>query len=383
MKILVLPSWYPNNRNTLNGTFFKEQSEAIAQLGHDVRVLAVDQMSLNVFLGSLLIGNTEYDYGTLPTKRVRVPRVNNKVFSLPIPGAEYLSIFLYTLVGLWGYVRFFARWRPDVVVVHSFFSGSVARSIRFLFGVEYYYFEHSSKFASDRVSKVYQKQVSKLLRGSTGNFAVSSTLADHLRVRFKHEVGVVPNFVDTDFFKLKSEPKEYDFINIAFMTPNKNQSQLLHAFSLVLQGRLDLKLVIIGSGPEEVGLKNLAERLGIKENVVFAGALPRGRVAEFLSRSRVLVITSRYETFGVVGIEAMSCGIPVLSSRCGGPETYITDDVGMFFDSSVDDLAMKMKEILEGNYSPEAIREFVFRNYSINAVATNVVRILLGEGEVP
>lgn len=381
MKILVLPSWYPNPQSPLNGIFFKEQSEAIAKLGHEVRVLAIDQMSIQAFFRSIFRPRTGFDYGELMTKRIRVPRVDRKYSILRIPGADYFSIFLYTLVGLWGYVRFFAGWRPDVVVVHSFFAGSVARIIGRLFDISYFYFEHSSKFASNRISRVYRKQVDKLMKESRGSFAVSSTLSDYLRREYKNDVGVVPNFVDTDFFRPTSDRKQFDFVNIAFMTPNKNQALLLEAFGLVLIEKNDSRLVIIGSGPEEARLKVLADKLGIQENVVFAGALPRKRVAKYISMSRVLVITSRYETFGVVGIEAMSCGVPVLSSRCGGPETYIKDGVGMFFDSSVDDLAMKMKEIIGRSYSAEKIREYVAENYSIKAVATAVVRILAGEGE--
>jgi len=248
-----------------------------------------------------------------------------------------------------------------------------------MFGIGYYYFEHSSKFASNRVSRVYRNQVTKLMEEAKGNFAVSSTLSDHLRKEFKKEVGVVPNFVDTEFFRPASGRKLYDFINIAFMTPNKNQALLLEAFRLVVTEKGGSRLVIVGSGPEENRLKAMAQRLGIRDNVLFTGALPRKRVAEFLAMSRVLVITSGYETFGVVGIEAMSCGVPVLSSRCGGPETYIREGVGMFFDSSANDLARKMREIVEGKYSPETIREYVSGKYSIRAVATTVVRILAGE----
>ncbi|WP_231894433.1 glycosyltransferase [Vibrio tritonius] len=92
----------------------------------------------------------------------------------------------------------------------------------------------------------------------------------------------------------------------------------------------NVNLIIIGDGPEHESIKNLASNLGLLDRVHFVGWV--NNPYSFISRCLCLVCSSESESFGNVIIESYACGVPVISSRCGGPEEIIDDEFGLLFD---------------------------------------------------
>jgi glycosyltransferase involved in cell wall biosynthesis len=78
--------------------------------------------------------------------------------------------------------------------------------------------------------------------------------------------------------------------------------------------------------------KKSVTEMGIESQCIFYGEIDREKIAEFFSKADLLVLPSRYETFGVVLIEAMACGIPVIATRCGGPEDIVTEATGLLIE---------------------------------------------------
>lgn len=100
-----------------------------------------------------------------------------------------------------------------------------------------------------------------------------------------------------------------------------------------LETEIPFSLRIIGRGPDEVMLKNLAAENGLlNKKIFFEGLKPNHVVLEYLQRSDFLLMNSRYETFSLICVEAMSCGKPVLATRCGGPDEFITPQTGILFE---------------------------------------------------
>lgn len=112
------------------------------------------------------------------------------------------------------------------------------------------------------------------------------------------------------------------FIACGRLDPQKDYPSLLRAFKLV-RSRVDAKLVILGSGNEEVRLKELSEALEISNDVYFPGFVPN--VREWFSGSDVFVLSSHYEGFGNVVVEALNAGLTVVATRSGGPEDILED----------------------------------------------------------
>lgn len=109
------------------------------------------------------------------------------------------------------------------------------------------------------------------------------------------------------------------------LTVQKNYPLLLRAMSLVLK-KDRARLLILGEGEERPRLERFAKELGISHNVAFLGF--ESNPFKYMSRATVFVLSSSWEGFGNVIIEAMACGVPVISTRCpSGPDEIITDGV--------------------------------------------------------
>lgn len=143
------------------------------------------------------------------------------------------------------------------------------------------------------------------------------------------KIDVVPYPVDTEQFT----PGETDdsLSKITFVgrlnASRKNVPLLLRAFAIVLDSVPDATLTLIGDEPNE-RLKTVIRELGIEDAVEFHGQVPS--VLPHLREADAFVYPSRQEGLGIAGLEAQSCGVPVVATRCGGPEEYVEDGVNGF-----------------------------------------------------
>jgi len=145
-------------------------------------------------------------------------------------------------------------------------------------------------------------------------------------------IAVVPQGVDTRRFSPEG-PAELKrratrLVSVGRIAPRKDVDSAIRALAdLVASGRDDVELVVVGGSvsverplddPEVARLAGLARSLGVREHVDFRGWVSHDTLPRLLRSADVLVATPRYEPFGVVALEAMACGIPVVASAVGG-----------------------------------------------------------------
>ena len=116
------------------------------------------------------------------------------------------------------------------------------------------------------------------------------------------------------------------------LTHNKNQKLLINAFALGFKKNTNVFLRIAGYGELEQKLKNLVKEYALEERITFLGRLSQDRVREEMQNADCFVLSSNYETFGVVLIESLACGAPLIATRCGGPEDIVKEDNGILID---------------------------------------------------
>ena len=161
-------------------------------------------------------------------------------------------------------------------------------------------------------------------------------------------------------FKLAREPvkhpwftnKKYPVIlSVGRLAKQKNYSLLLKAYALIRKKR-NVRLVIAGEGPEREHLKNLALNLGIEIDIDILGYVENPY--KFMARSDVFVLPSEEEAFGLVLVEAMACGIPVVAADAmgGGPRTVLgKGEYGILVPpNNVDALADSIQSVLSSKY---------------------------------
>jgi glycosyltransferase involved in cell wall biosynthesis len=192
--------------------------------------------------------------------------------------------------------------------------------------------EHGSPTINTISSKIIFYIVGTVFyRLSTRVIAVSTGVADGIRKctsGLSDKVTVIYNAINSNGYKLISTRKvsttaSRTLITIGRLVQEKNHNLLLEAFAVAVRV-VNIRLVIVGVGPLETLLKEKAQILGIQDRVNFVGFHPRPN--EFLSESDLFVLTSNHEGMGNVLVEALCCGLPIVSTDCHcGPREVLMD----------------------------------------------------------
>jgi N-acetyl-alpha-D-glucosaminyl L-malate synthase BshA len=170
-------------------------------------------------------------------------------------------------------------------------------------------FARATKFGLERSDAV--TAVSRFLRDKTPSwFEISCPIS------------VIPDFVDTRRFSPGAGRREAAIVHVSNFRPVKRTLDAVRAFYLVRK-RVPAKLVLLGKGPDEAQVRELAAKLGILKHLRFVGEDPD--VADHLKGAGLLLSTSEFEGFGMSVLEAMACGVPVVTTDSGGTAEVVSE----------------------------------------------------------
>lgn len=203
----------------------------------------------------------------------------------------------------------------------------------------------------------YKQVVDFSINQSDGVTAVSEYLKKETYRLFdiNKEIKVIPNFIDLDRFKKSKKehfkkaicPEDEKIVtHVSNFREVKRVTDVVNAFSKILENGVKAKLLMVGDGPERPKAEKKCRELGICDQVRFLGK--QDQVEEVLSISDLFMIPSGSETFGLAALEAMSCSVPIISSNIGGlPEVNIHGETGYLCElGDIDELASRATEIL-------------------------------------
>ena len=234
-----------------------------------------------------------------------------------------------------------------------------------------------------------------LLRGAEVICVVSQGFAEGLPAvraarRRGQRIVEVPNGVDAEVFRpgLQSGlrerlgiPPEAFVVAVVAALDHAHPSKRIDLALRALAELPRMRLLVVGGGPLLGGLRDLARESGVGGRVHFAGAVPHGEVATCLAASDCLALTSDQESFGMVLLEAMACGKPVVSSDLPGPASIAGQDGcgALFRTGDAGDLARALREVRPE--MGERGRALVLRKYTWEIVGRQldgIYRSLLG-----
>lgn len=176
------------------------------------------------------------------------------------------------------------------------------------------------------------------IRESDGVTAVSDYLKKETLSRFdvQPDIEVIPNFIDTTRFRRLNKNHfrqalcpnaEKVLVHVSNFRPVKRATDTVHVLHRIRQDGVAAMLLLVGDGPDRVPAEHLARELGVYEHIRFLGK--QEPVEEILSIADVFLMTSGSETFGLAALEAMACGVPVVSTDIGGlPELIVDGESG-------------------------------------------------------
>lgn len=283
MRVLFLTPWYPSEKDAMSGLFVQKHAEAVRAQGCDVRVIC--------------------SQGWRDTWRQ------------------------------WKALRR-EGWMPNVVQLNVIQKqGLLALWLKKRYHIPYIIIEHWSGYLSEngqfkRMSGVKQRLYKRIAAEAEIVLSVSQRHAQAMQecgIQAK-KWGTIHNVVDDFFYKQSvfsgqhSDKKTLLHVS-CFDERAKNVKGLLRAAKMLSEKRQDWRLVLVGTGVDYEEVRSYAQTLGIPEGLLeWTGELTPKEVAEWMHKADALVLSSRYETYGVVLAEAAAAGLPILSTPVGVAE---------------------------------------------------------------
>ena len=387
MHVLIIPSWYPETPEDVDGIFFRLQAQALQRSGLKIGVTAPVFRSMRGKPASVVNGG----YGIRSYTEENIPTYVYKSMYF-FPRLPYLDRHRWVGAG-WKLFKCYVRdhGTPDIIHAHSMnHAGILAQQIHEKTGIPFVLTEHSSTYARKLIRNWQRPAMLQSAQQCSARIAVSKDFCRLLETEYGGlDWQYIPNSLSPAFIRhvdLANKPKNADFTfcSVAHLNYNKGFDILLPAFAEALKIHPDLKLKIGGMGLIASQLHNLAAELGLENSVEFLGGLQNDQVLDLMFRSDAFVLASRNETFGVVFIEALSQGLPVAATRCGGPQTIINENNGILVPvGDVQALAGALVSLYEnrGRYDAQTLRADCLNEFGEEAVVrqiTAVYKTILG-----
>lgn len=213
--------------------------------------------------------------------------------------------------------------------------------------------------------------------------AISSYLADYVRSRSKAHIDIIPNGVDISLYapgQPKPDSSEKIIMSVSRLVPKNGLHNLIRALPHVLE-KIPARLVLVGSGPLEDSLKELAVELQVAGAVDFVGSVPPDQLPKYLRSADVFVRPSISEGLGTAFLEAMATKIPVVAGRVGGIVDFLEhEQTGLFCDPKDPfDIAAQIVRLLSDvdlrSHIIERAWKMVHDKYDWDAVALSMGRV--------
>ncbi len=351
MHILVIPSWYSTPENPVAGCFFKDQAAALARAGHKVGVLVAPRLKP---VYEVWKARRFADIRTQRSFRREDGLWTSRTSQFgwfPGPAAPGLKARWTSFLARESIQSYLAEnGLPDLIHAHCvLYGGMLAARMKASLGIPAVLTEHSSAYLRGLVRRRDLPLIKSVLQSMNHVVACGPALASSLEAILPGlKVEVIGNMVDTNFFcpsGVRKSDRDFVLASVGVLVKCKGMDRLLQALAKAFGGRQEVRLTIGGDGPERGHLQELAAKLGLQEQVSFAGLMNRDQVRDLFQQAHVVVSSSRTETFGVTLIEAMACGTPVLTTRSGGPEFFVNERNGVVVEGGVQEMAEALMRV--------------------------------------
>lgn len=384
MKILIIPAFFQTRQRPTAGSFFLEQAKALQNAGHQVTILYSDTYSVKC----IAEWASYREENTVTPEGIRIYR--KKVFCPLKHGMEgHRETFAREILFL--YQKYLTEEKPDIIHAHCcVWAGYAAMRLSQKTGIPYVITEHATMFQlhPESISQKNDRYIREAFQNADSVICVSNAFREVLSVyRSKNEIQVIGNVVDCSAFQVdgqthKNDEGSFHFLTVCYMQTEdqlrkKGIDILLKAWKKVQEQSPKARLVIGGGGQAASKAVEWCKEYGVSETVTFAGALDRAEVIRQMQSCDCFVLPSRYETFGVVYIEAMACGKPVIAAASGGPDDFISKENGMLVPvEDIEALADAMLSMVETgkNYQPDKIRDSI-QQFSAPSIAAQLTAI--------
>lgn len=381
LSLFVIPSWYPSRTRPEAGIFIRDQIQAVARERPRWRV------AVSLWGQDETFVELRRPLSTFSRLRRRDAWSRSACSDSPNVVVQSSPVLHWTprlLSGRFDAVLAANRenllrsqdrfGKVDLIHAHAAFPAAlVAMELASELGIPYVVTEHTGEALRHRLerARIGRRALGEALHQASAVIVVSEALARRLSQAGVSPTDVIPNVVDENFFTPGMPPHSAArrVFALARLVDEKGIAQLIAAMALLRQRDFPLDLRIGGDGPRRRQWERYARRLGLTGTVSFLGSLTRNAVREEMRACSCFVLPSESESFGVVCVEALACGRPVVATRSGGPEGIVTERDGVLVPPrDVDALAEGLRTVLTHQYDTEAIRTGAVQRFGSAAV---------------
>lgn len=394
MNVFIIPSWYPSKDNPLNGIFIQEQTYDLCnnvptlnigvslwgQKDNQTLLWVKDHVwNLPKIISASLVSSKNVVIPNLTIYNSPTYTWSRKVFKGNINGIIHANASnLQQFKSEYGQV--------DLIHAHvGYPAGRVALGLSRLFDIPYIITEHMIPFPScydaDKHGNLTSYYKEPYMH-SSANIAVGESLSLTMSSIGLPNVKTIPNFIDENFFIPPSEnsssanfPK-FTFFTLSEIIPRKGIDILLRAIKILSHQGANINIRIGGTGPNIEEYKAMAKMFAIEDYIKWLGPLTRESARNEYQQANAFVLSSHDESMGIVYIEALACGKPVIATRCGGPETIVNDVNGILVEKkNPQELANAMMVMIKNHhqYDSYAIRKDFLNRFSKKAVIPKLI----------
>lgn len=326
---------FPSEKEPQWGNFEKDQAEALLKKGHNVVMMSVDRRINKNKWFKVQIRKVE----GIISYNLNLPSFFNERLVITLPILRYVGLLLYKRIVKDGFL-------PDVIYTHYLSNSILGLDIKRKYKVPVVAIEHWSKINQSTLPLYIKLMGQAVYNGVDCVLSVSRTIANQIQHHFGRESIVVHNMVSghISYVERKDVPP-FTFVSVGRLVASKGWDILIKAFKKLNN---DCRLVIAGDGPERTNIENLISDLELNDKVLLLGNVNKSEFFNMFSTSDCFALASRSETFGLVYAEAMMAGLPVVATRCGGPEEFVNNENGRLVDvDDIDGFAQAMKYMIE------------------------------------
>ena len=404
--ILVTASWYPTKENPFAGSFFKEQCELLSR-EYDVTVLKLNPaVTLGVkYLGKRItgkdialvnIGEHEnfHEYECVVSRPLWYALINNAYsrFMIKRKGIAGIgSIDTKPDRKFWRkhIDRLAAKLGKKYDLVYGISAQGTAQYAKLFAdrsGVPYILSEHSP-FPIPGTSMC--DTFKEAMEGASSFLAISNDKIRQILMQNVHlkSIEYIGNIIDTDKFRYEPQPHEVtSFLIVAANSFYKNYDLFIKTMNRLTNiTDKPFRVIIAGYDANKGYAQNVEELIrkinesDFSDRVEMIPAVGRDEIAALYNRADAFVMTSIQEGQPVAPLEAASCGLPIFSTRCGGVEDYVDDEVGRVVGIlDYEALSDHLKDYLEGKISFDGnhIHEVIESKYGTEAFIKTFTRIV-------
>lgn len=378
MKILWLASWYPDAYEPVNGDFVQRHARAVSSL-MPIDVIHVVQVGKEV-----------------KTKR-------NCVYTVDGNLREWVYSFSFTKWGMGSidklryHIKFWYFYRslllkyarlngkPNLVHVQvPMKAGIAALEMTTRWGISYIVSEHSSLYdpvATDnflRRSFFFRYYTKKIFQNAACITCVSEAIGSRIQqIAGNRKIEIIRNVVDTTLFNYQPPlSTNFKWLHVSSMQPVKNVAAILKAFQQLYLLRQDWELEMVG--PFNEMYVQWVSEARLSNHIFFKGEVSHNQVAIKMKEASALVLFSRHENFPCVIIEALCCGLPVVSSDAGGITEAVNRSNGILVESeNIGQLTNALRNMMTNYYQYDRIliAKEATSIYAIQVIAKQFVQL--------